>query len=297
MALSVDDALSAYGFVYTLADSIPELKSFLTQATKEEWTPEKLTAKVESSNWWNTHADTVRTLATLQATDPATYNQNLANAKNLVTLKAQQLGRAVDDKAITRLAINQLTTNASWDDQVLAQAVTNGLALYVNHDVAGTAAYVGNAAALSAHMNQLAENYGVPVTKDWMRGMISQIQSGRDTIDGFTSLMQARATAAYPQFADQFKSGMTLKDIADPYISTMATTLEVPETQITLKDSHIRKALASTAEDGVTQKSMPLWQFQRTLKADPRYDKTDQAKSDAMSTLAQVGKDFGLVGG
>jgi hypothetical protein len=30
----------------------------------------------------------------MQATEPGTYNQNLQNAKNLVGLKAQQLGRS-----------------------------------------------------------------------------------------------------------------------------------------------------------------------------------------------------------
>jgi hypothetical protein len=81
--------------------------------------------------------------------------------------------------------------------------------------------------------------------------------------------MRARAKAAFPQFANQIDAGMTVRDIADPYISTYAQTLEVPETQVTLKDPAIKKALAQTGQDGTTQTSMPLWQFQRTAQGRP----------------------------
>lgn len=297
MAISTEEAMSSYGYVFDIAKAVPELNDLLNQGIKNEWTAAKLTAMVESSGWWKNNADVVRNLAITRAAEPGTYNNNLAKAKNLVTLKAQSLGRQIDDKTASNLALQSLISNSSWDDQVLTQMVTNGTKLFINHDIAGQAAYVGTAAQLNAHMEQLATNYGVPVTKDWMRGMLTQIQAGRDSIDGFESMMKARAKAAYPQFASQFDAGMTLADIADPYISTMAQTLEIPETSVKLSDPHIKKALAQTASDGVTQTSMPLWQFERKLKDDPRWDKTKQAKQGAFDLISQIGKDFGFMGG
>jgi len=291
-AISTQDAMSAYGFVYTLANSIPDLKKILDDAIQNDWAPDRLTATIQSSPWWNTHADTVRNLVQLQATDPATYDRNLANARDLILLKGDQLGRGMNQQTVAALALRTLTENASWDDSRVTQLVTDNSQLRYGD----TGAHEGTAAQLYDHMTTVAQNYGVAYSQSWLDGMVSNVQSGRDSLDGWENVMRARAKAAFPQFADQIDAGMTVRDIADPYISTYAQTLEVPETQVTLKDSYIQKALSQAGQDGQTRASMPLWQFQRMLKDDPRYDRTQQAKSDAFTTLNKIGADFGFVG-
>jgi hypothetical protein len=293
VAISVDEALSSYGFVYTLANNVPDLKDLLNQAITGGWTAEKLTAQIESSPWWNQHADTVRDLVTTQYTDPATYQQNLANAKNVIGLKARQLGRYYDDNILTGLALETLVTNPTFDDGPLSELITVRTGLRGNMQ---DGIREGQAGQLSNHMTQVAQNYGVGYTQQFVDDWTNKIEMGFDTLDGFESVMRARAKAAFPQFAAQIDAGMTLRDVADPYISTYAQTLEVPETQVTLNDTYIKKALAQTGQDGVTQSSMPLWQFQRMLKDDPRYDHTQQAKDDAYATLNKVGRDWGFVG-
>jgi hypothetical protein len=293
LAISVEEAMSAYGFVFQLANSVPELKGTLDQAIQGGWTPQKLTATIESSNWWRNNSDTARALVNAQATDPSTYNQNLANATQLIKLKAFQLGRTMDDGLANQLALRTLTENASWDDQRLTMLVSDSTK--VGRGDSG--AYGGQAANIAGHMQQLAENYGVAYTGQWMDLWIGLVQSGRESLDSWESVMKARAKAAYPQFATQIDSGMTVRDIADPYVSTYAQILEVPETQVTLKDPMIKKALQQTGEDGTTRTSMPLWQFEQQLKNDPRYDNTKQAKSDAFDMLDTIGRDWGFVGG
>jgi hypothetical protein len=292
--ISVDEALSSYGFVYTLANNIPELRGLLDQAVSGGWTPEKLTATIESSGWWNSHADTVRNLVTTQYTDPATYQQNLANARNLVSLRAGQMGYQLSDTQLTSLAYESLVGNPTFDADVLGNLITTRARGSFSRGEGGT--YQGQAAQLSTHMTELANSYGVPISDQFVQSYLTQILGGVNTLDGFESIVRARAKAAFPQFASQIDAGMSVRDIADPYISTYAQTLEVPETQVTLADSYIRKALSQTGQDGQTQTSMPLWQFQRMLKDDPRYDRTQQAKDDAFSTLNKIGKDWGFVG-
>lgn len=292
--ISVDQALSAYGYVYNLAQNIPELNNYLQQAIQGGWTADKLTAMVESSNWWKSNSNTVRQLVTNQFTDPATYQQDLQSAQQRIQLKAQALGRTIPQAQLQSLALQTLTSNSSWDDNVLSQLVTNNSAIG-NEGVAGT--YAGDAGQLTNHMQQVAESFGVPYSPDFLNGWVNKIQSGADTLDGFESLMQARASATYPQFANQIAAGQTLKDIADPYVSTMAQTLEIPTTSVKLTDPSIQKALNAVDPKTGQQSAAPLWQFQQQLKADPRYDQTTQAKSDAFSTLSQIGKDFGFTQG
>jgi len=291
--VSLDDAMSAYGFVFQLANTIPELKQFLNDAIANKWTPEKLTATVESSPWWMQNADTVRNLAIQQATEPGTYQQNLANATEQIKLKALQLGRSIDDATAQNLALRTLTTNFGWDDQRLSKLLAENTGIIAGE----SGAYTGNAANYGDHMTKVAQSYGVAYTRDWLDGWITRVESGQDSLDGFDALMQARAKAAFPQFAAQIDAGMTVRDIADPYISTYAKTLEVPETNVDLNDSLIQKALSQSGPDGTTRTAMPLWQFERQLKDDPRYDKTLNARQDAYQALGKVGAAFGFYTG
>jgi len=282
-------ALEAFGFVSQLAQSIPELRGYLTQASKNGWTPELLKGTIESSPWWRQHADTVRQLAITQATDPATYAQTLQNARNRVGMAAQQLGRTYTGDQLTQLALQTLTTNAGWDSGVLNQLLANKLD--IGHYEDGRE--IGGAAETRNHMTTVAESYGQPVTDSFLDQFTTSIQAGRDSLAGFESLMRARAKAHYPQFADQIDAGMTVRDVADPYIRTMANTLEMPETAVTLKDPYVSKALTVRNPDG-SAGVQPLWQFERNLKDDPRYASTTQAKTDAYQTLNKIGKDWGF---
>jgi hypothetical protein len=62
-----------------------------------------------------------------------------------------------------------------------------------------------------------------------MSRALIDIQAGTDTIDGFENVIKARAKAQFPHLANQIDAGMTVRDIADPYIASYAQTLEVPE--------------------------------------------------------------------
>jgi len=288
--ISVDEAMSAYGFVYALAKNIPELNTYLTQAVQGGWSADKLTATIESSTWWRSNADTVRNLVTMRATDPATYAQNVANARRFITLKAQQLGRTVDPRRLDALVMQSLVTNGSWDDQVLTNLVATNSTLSSGEALKGTAADLRN------HMTQLAQSYGVAYTSSSLDTWTTRIQAGQDSLAGFEATMRARAKAAYPQFANQLDAGMTVRDIADPYIATMAQTLELDEGSLSLKDRQIQQALNQKDPTTGAQTAQPMWAFQQALKHDPRYDKTIQAKDDAFSTLAKIGADFGFTG-
>ncbi len=284
MPLDFTAALNTYGFVGTLANAVPELRAKFEQAAREEWPPERFSREIQDTGWWRSNADTARQLFTLQATDPATYAQNLANAEHKVWLAALQMGRQVDARA---LGLQALMGN--WDDQQLRAHIGAQGGYLTGENGQNT----GDAGQMQSHLKSVAAAYGVPVTDDWVGHAMNMIQSGRDTVEGYENVLQARAKASYPQFAEQITAGMTVRDIADPWISTMANTLEIADTDIDLTDPHIRRALTQRNPDG-SATSQPLWAFERQLKDDPRYDKTKQARTEAYEMLQQVGRDFGF---
>lgn len=283
--IDMNAAIAQYGIVGQIVNAVPELRKILQDAITGGLSPDAFNAQIAASPWYHQNADTVRNYIFQQASDPATFSKNLQNQISHVTTMANSMGLTVD--------ANQWA-NASlmfgWSDEQLKSVIGSQGGL--QHGAAG--ALVGDAAQTRMHLQQLAQDYGIPATDQWMDDATRQIAAGRDTIDGFTMVFRNQAKAAYPQFVSQIDQGMTLSQIADPYMATYAKTLEVPQSSVSLQDPAIRRALSITDTKTGTQVSQPLWQFEQTLKKDPRYDYTDQAKTDAYSTLSQVGKDWGF---
>lgn len=285
MTIDMNKAIAQYAVVAQIANAIPELRGALQTAIDKQLSPDAFIATIAATPWYKAHAEPLRNLIELSASDPATYRLNLQNQTRKIADMAGAMGRTVDAAS---LAYQSLA--GGWADAFLQTAVGNNGHLATN---GGADVFEGGAAQLEAHLHQTAEAYGVPVTTKDVTDTITLIQSGKDTTDGFDARMRARAKAAYPQFTDQINAGMTVQQIADPYLATYAKTLEVPQSTVTINDPMIKKALSAPGPDGKPT-SQPLWQFEQSIKHDPRYDKTDQAKTDAYTTLKQIGTDWGF---
>lgn len=117
------------------------------------------------------------------------------------------------------------------------------------------------------------------------------------TIDENTAFNTLRESAAeaFPALADKIKAGINLKTLADPYIQSMSSILEIPDSGIDLFDPKVRGALAYTLPDGkVGTKS--IYDFEKELRKDPRWQYTNNARNEAASVATTVLKDFGFMG-
>lgn len=277
-------ALNQYGVLAQIVNAIPDLRTTLEQSAQAGDSPDAFTAKIAATDWYKQHSDSLRNMLFQQASDPATYQNNLTNAAALANQLAGALGRKVDANS---LAYQYLANG--WTQQQLQVAIAGG---GIATEQGGV--YAGGAGQLQASLKQAAEDYGVPFTDQFITDYVNKIQQGTDTQDGFNNLMKARAKAAFPQFATQIDQGMTMTQIADPYAAQMAKTLELPQTAIKWQsDPQIQKALSVRDPSTGQASSMPLWQFNQTLMNDPRYDHTTQAKTDAYTTLSEIGKSWG----
>lgn len=285
-AFDMNKAIAQYGVVAQIVNAVPDLQKALHDAITQQLSPDAFNAAIAATPWYKQHADSLRNLIMQHASDPATYQQNLNNQIWKVHMAAAQMGRNVDYSSVALASMA-----GGWSDSELSAYIgtTGGLVKQ-----AGSGALGGQAAQLESHLRQTASSYGVPVTDKLVQDTIKTIQVGHDTTDGFDALMKARAKAAYPQFASQIDGGMTVQQIADPYMATYAKTLELPQSSVTLDNPAIKKALSAPDPQTGQPAAQPLWQFEQAVKADPRYDHTDQAKTDAYSTVAQIGKDWGF---
>ena len=153
-------------------------------------------------------------------------------------------------------------------------------------------------AAAIAEETQQAKDYlqafeyenGVPISKDFINRTQRKIAKGETTlkdVDGW--LRKHTLSTAYPAFSDALKSGMNVRDVAAPYLSTMSNLLEISTDEIDLQDHTLRKAMQG--QDGT---AMPLWQFEENLKKDERWQYTDNAYAEIGQSMQSAMSMMGL---
>lgn len=144
-------------------------------------------------------------------------------------------------------------------------------------------------------LKNFASDNGLRLSDQAATAYANNIVAG--VIDENTAFSTVRESAAnaFPALGDKIKSGIDLKTLADPYIQSMSNILEIPDTGIDLFDPKIRSALAFTLPDGkVGTKS--IYDFEKELRQDPRWQFTNNARSQAADVASQVLKDFGFRG-
>lgn len=85
------------------------------------------------------------------------------------------------------------------------------------------------------------------------------------------------AKSRYAGFISQIDAGLAPRQIASPYIQTMASYLELDPNSISLNDPTITKALTSIDDKG-SPAPTPLWQFEQEVLKDPRIATTKFAE-------------------
>lgn len=144
-------------------------------------------------------------------------------------------------------------------------------------------------------VKNFASRNGIMLSDDAASDYATKILTDKLDKDSVYNSIRESAISAFPQLADRIKSGIDVRTIADPYIQSMSNILEVPSTSIDLFDPKIRGALSYTLPDGkVGTKS--IYDFEKELRQDPRWQYTKNAKKTVADTTLRVLQDFGFQG-
>lgn len=130
---------------------------------------------------------------------------------------------------------------------------------------------------------------GVTLDEDSIKGYEQRIKAG-ESVDAIKNSIRSVASLGMPDNVKKLiESGTDLATIYSPYKSLLAQTLEVNPNSITLNDPTLRMAIGP-------DKEMSLYEYQRSLRKDPRWQYTDQARQEVSSTASKILKDFGFQG-
>jgi hypothetical protein len=286
VALDLQTALSQYGLVGIYAKNNPEINKILQQAIAGEWDSARFERALWDTSWWKTLSEQHRALDVMRVTDPATFNSTVEAKKAEVRQLASRMGLAVDANhwAQTALRNNWDSATLQW---YLATDKRNKL-LSVNGGLTGQAGEV------EAHVRSLYQAYGMNVPPSTsMSEFVTEILSGGQTLGGIENEVRNRAKQLYPQYAAEIDSGKTISDLAQPYIQTMASVLEISEPTLDVNNAYIKRALQYRDPEGRVM-PQPLWEFEKTLKGDWRYQYTKGAHNESYDMLQKIGQDWGL---
>jgi len=197
----------------------------------------------------------------------------LINIKKQLALK----GIKADDATLTKYYDDGI------DDETIIDELTGGISA---KDAAGETADALDKLRTTARLN------GFNLEKDFGNQLDSWLQriSRGESVDDFSRIIRAQAKLGLPQKVGALlDEGLDLANIYAPYRKTMATLLEVTPDSISLDDPILRSAYGQ-------DKEMSIFDFQRAVRKDPRWQYTDNAREEVSTAALGILRDFGFQG-
>lgn len=284
--LSPEEMTTKYGLSYALMNSDPSLKKLFNEAVKGNWSTEMFQAKMKDTDWWKSNSDARRKALRMKFEDPATWQASIDAQKEHIKQMATEVGAVISDTELARLSEDSMMM--AMDDERL-KTTLGGYVNFVNGSL------VGQAGIYEQSMRKYAEDMGVELNQQAIKNYAQLMIKGMSTEADFQNFIKDQAVSSYPAYEDQIKQGgMTIKDIANPYIQMMAETLDMNPNAIAVKDPTVMAGMNAIDQDGKPV-GRTMTQFADTLRGDPRWRGTKQAQDLVMNTGQQILKDWGLM--
>ena len=300
---------SDFALPETIFNNVPSLKAILDRYVREDWTPDKLRKAIRDDVWFRKNSAEIKAryvqlynyrdlVATGQADGSTDYEKQIATLERQIADKARAMGSGIasDPEALRKAAENMYITNVGIDDAMTTDFIAAAIRP-IGSTIAGqpTFGYSGKALQDYQTIQALAKANGFSIS-DIVPGGQSEQQVlqglAKGTIDANRLAQDARKLAAQgqPQYVrDLLGQGYNLDQIYAPYRQTMANLLELNADQIDLNDSTLRSAITDKGD-------MNIFDFKKQLKADNRWQYTENAKNEVSNVAMKVLRDFGFQG-
>jgi hypothetical protein len=299
-----DDTTDANGKVVQgkLADFLDSMLADGTLAAASTGSKAAVTRfnqELQKQDWYIKNKAQGLAAATDKYSQPTTWQESVSNRQTAISDLATQLGYKLSPDTLSTLT--EASLYQAYDSTYF-KSNDQQLKLQAKITQAARAEKLGATSGAALTNTQTLKNYvqdmGGGFSDQWVSNAVNDINdpTTQTDINTYKDMVKQNAMSKYSGFAGLLDKGVTMKQIADPYVQSMAQTLEIDPTAIDYtKDASIKKALGTTMNPDGTSSPMPLWQYEQTLKQDPRWAFTNNAREDVNGMLHQIGKDFGFV--
>lgn len=312
-------AQSQFGGIDEIFKDNEELRALLRKAVGDpnkvgdEYSVSRFVSELENTKWFKTNAGPIRQRGfyerqykelekQLKMDDPD-YKNKLAELD-----RTSEWGRGLQDTIETvNEYVTQLLGVGALDDMAI-RAIASEIYKYANEDdavkirnaVLGAARYGigkvigGQAGEALADLKTIAGANGFDLEKQFATDLptwLDRINKG-ESLETYKKIIRDAAKTAFgvsDRVGALMDQGVNLDTIYSPYKNVMAAVLELNPQTITLKDLSDKGVFGAKEE-------MNLYDFQKLLRKDSRWQYTQNAREEVSSSVLNVLRDFGFQG-
>ena len=219
-----------------------------------------------------------------------------AQERYLMSLENEKLYKERLKSWLARIKPQLLERGLKVDDATLEKYYKDGIddaTIFeeLSGEVSATGAAGDIGSALEA-LRRVARNNGFNLDKDFagqIDGWLQRISRG-ESVEDFARLIRQQAKLGLPEKVQTLlDQGLDLANVYAPYRNSMSTLLEVTPDSISLSDPILRSAFGP-------DKEMSIYEFQRAVRKDPRWQYTNNARQEVSESVLGVLRDFGFQG-
>ena len=303
------------------------MDNYLKQAIQGNWTVDKFTQAIHAdANWqnvgqsmrdydtafygnaqawaqqYNSKLTILQNSAKAQGYDPSIFGNLLPNNPTQAEIKAAESGSSGTNTFLQTWYGN--TPDQTTTDRFVAAHAT------VAKQADGFTPE-GQIASTAAGLKAYAQSMGInpttlpkqwtgatgqgAATGDYFTSAADAIAKGYTTAEGEQAMMRSNAQQIYKPFAQQIGNGVSVAQLAQPYVGAAANLLEKDPTSFTIGDYTGNNGLLTKALQGDGQNSIPLDQFMTQIKGTSDWLGTANARNSLMDTATSLLHSFGMV--
>lgn len=261
-----------------------------TLAKKKITDPSIVASYMAKTGWFKKYGEEASLRLVAEKQRPGKFKEEVGSYRSGIEEAMNRLGVTLSPQMMDKLARDSYIYG--WDaaraiDEAQAQFAESG-------DVTYDGGEIGEA---QDALEEAAWALGVDLTAEDLRRMREDVIDGKgyqSQLDG----LRERSAQMYSVFADQIRSGQSLREVGSAYFQKAADLLELgsPD-QVDLNDPLFSGGRAFMAADPATGKMTQkgLWEFEKEVKKDQRWLNTKNAKDSTYERTGQVLQLMGLV--
>ena len=274
------------GFVFTKTMLEDPLYGAELKLVYDLWNSGKITDALNAyynTKWYKNLGKTAADRYSLKKNQPEVYSRELDAYKISQKQRLSRVGVKIDDAELDGYLTQAFDGNLSDGqlDAVIVKSSSFG------------AKFGGDTLTKIQNFREYANSFGMTYDEAKYRQWGADLFAGNITDSEIEQKIREESASAFPALSDQIMKGTSLDALASAYKNTMATLLEIDADSIGYNDVTLRKALQYVGPDGKPAVK-PLWQFEKDLKMDPRWQYTNNARNTIDSLSLKVFQDWGL---
>jgi hypothetical protein len=282
-----------FGSMWDVYNDNPEVKKVIDLSVKEGWYNDetKLTSRLQNTNWFRTTESATRQFNIKKSTDPATLeadiNKGIEDTRAL-SLKSGS-GVVLSDSTLRMLTENKI--KFGWEPQQLLNAIGSESIATAQGGAQGVAAL--RQGTVAAGLRASADDYAQKVDPAMLDMWTQEILKGTKTDTQFTDLMKLQASQQYRSLAPQIEKDQTVKEAVTMYSNSAERVLGIDPSTIDWTQDKWNKALNYKDPKTNEYRTMDSSEWNRHLRAQPEWKKTDDAKNAYRNLALTLASGFG----